>query len=1082
MAKKEKEFYLCVIGASAGGLDAISQLLNHLPEPSNPLSILIAQHLSPTHKSRLVELLQKATKWPVQEAKHGDLIEPGRVYITPPDKDVSVNVKKLALTKPSSSIGPKPSVNMLFTTASEHFKNRLIGVILSGSGSDGATGVEEVKSKGGIVLVQEPREAAYDGMPNAAIETGMVDATFNAEEFTNIFHDIQEKTFSPATEETTENLSDLQKIFALLAKRTGVDFNDYKESTIKRRLESRMSQLKLNNINNYLSYIEKKPSEVEMLFNHVLIGVTQFFRDPHAFEAIRVQLEACIDTKEDKRLRIWTPGCATGEEACSIAILLNEILGNRLNEYDVQIFATDIDEVAISKARKGVYPKETVELLPSHYVTRYFRQKGNHYEVVKSLRSIVLFSRHDVTSNPPFLKLDLVVCRNMLIYFNNDLQKRVIPVFHYALNPGGLLFVGASEALGTKEHLFQVIDKKNKIFKRKAGMPDRGLRFSSTKYRTPKVIAKKSSKPLSLMDKIKNDFLDSYHQPFVVIDESQEVLYLSGNMSSFLHLPQGNATNNLFKQLNEDIEIDVRSVVIKSIKTVEPQISAIKRIQEGDEFHLMRIVVKPVTTLTEVYFVVIFESMAIREDMVIMKEVSSGKKQNLQINELQRELSTTKEHLQSYIEELETTNEEMQSLNEELQSANEELQSSNEELETSNEELQSTNEEVQIAYQELKQLNEDLAKKEKTLQSVYSNVNALVNNELQGFILVDQNLAIVEFNKRAREIVMNMNGAILTKGRHFVDLLPSRLSHVFFHFIGFVKDGNPISTKFDVEEQPEINETHLQLNFTPVTSESGDRQTSIGLLDMSINFKHEKVMKKLNAELRRSNEELQSFAYVASHDLQEPVRMIASFTELLTKDLEGKLNEQTVAYLNFVTDGATRLQNMIKDLLQYSRINMDSDVFSEVDLNTVLDDALNNLSKKIEEEQATINVSKLPQIKAIRPQLVSVFQNLIDNSLKYRANRMLKVSITATEGTQDYTIKYKDNGIGIDPKFADQVFTIFKRLHPRDGDKGTGIGLALVKRIISRHRGDIWLDSDGKNGTTFYISFPKALSSENTLV
>ena len=819
-----------------------------------------------------------------------------------------------------------------------------------------------------------------------------------------------------------------------------------------------------------------------MLFNHVLIGVTQFFRDPHAFESLKKHLQNLIENKDDSRIRVWIPGCATGEEPCSIAILLHEMLGARLSEYDIQIFATDIDEVAISKARKGVYPKETVELLPTQYVSRYFRQRGNNYEVVKSLRSILLYSRHDVTSNPPFLKLDLVVCRNMLIYFNNDLQKRVIPVFHYALNPGGLLFVGASEALGTKEHLFQVIDKKNKIFKRKAGMPDRGLRFSSSRYRTPKATTKKSTKPISLVEKIKNEFLDSYHQPFVVIDESQEVLYLSGNMDFYLHLPQGEATNNLFKQLNAEIEIDVRSAVSKALKNMELQISDLKRIKRGDEFSLLRIVVKPITTLTETYFIVIFESMIIREDMVIMQEVPRDKSQNLQINELQRELLATKEHLQSYIEELETTNEEMQSLNEELQSANEELQSSNEELETSNEELQSTNEEVQIAYQELKQLNEDLAKKEKTLQSVYSNVNALVNNELQGFILVDQNLAIVEFNKRAREIIMNMNGSILSKGRHFVDLLPSRLSHVFFHFIGFVKDGNPISTKFDVEGQEEINETHLQLNFTPVVSENGERQTSIGLLDMSTNFMHEKEMKKLNFELKRSNDELQSFAYVASHDLQEPVRMIASFTELLSKDLEGKLTDQMQEYMRFVIDGASRLQNMIRDLLQYSRINTESDVFAELDLNEVVDEALNNLTKKIEEEKATINVSKLPTIRGIKPQLVSVFQNLIDNSLKYRAKRILKVSISAKKGAREYTIRFSDNGIGIDPKYADQVFTIFKRLHPRDGDKGTGIGLALVKRVVNRHRGDIWIESDGKTGTTFIITFPKEIELENSVV
>ena len=534
---KSKKKFICVIGASAGGLEAISKLLAQLPNEQQNLAVIVAQHLSPTHKSRLVDLLQKATSWPVEEAKNGVKLSYGKVLITPPDKDISIEDEKVFLNAPSSIIGPKPSVNVFFTSASECCHDRVIGVILSGSGSDGAAGIENIKLNNGITLVQDPSEAAYDGMPNTAIESGMVDKVFQIEEFGQILESIFKNKFDPSSESDGGSLSDFGLVINLLAKRSNVDFADYKEATIKRRLQSRMNQLKMSSLKSYVKKIKDKPSELEHLFNHVLIGVTQFFRDPYAFEALKEYLIELIDKKEEKFLRIWVAGCATGEEPVSIAILLHEILGHQFADYNIRIFATDIDDVAIGKARKGIYSRESVELLPQHYIDHYFQLKGDGYEVKKVLRSILLFSRHDVCKKPPFLKTDLVVCRNMLIYFKNELQNQVLQTFHYSLNPDGLLFIGKSESLGTKEMLFKELDKKNKLFRSKGGAKIRGvsLRFFKPDFQGGIRRGAAATASRSTLDKVKDSLADVYHQPYLIIDEDQEILYMSAEVGKYLH-------------------------------------------------------------------------------------------------------------------------------------------------------------------------------------------------------------------------------------------------------------------------------------------------------------------------------------------------------------------------------------------------------------------------------------------------------------------------------------------------------------------------------------------------------------------
>lgn len=1066
------DFYLGVVGASAGGLEALTNLVKNLPEPTAPLVLIVAQHLSPKHKSRLVDLLEKHTPWKVVEAKHHMPLELGHVYITPPNNDISVANGKVVLSKPSSLIGPKPSVSHLFNSVAYDFKEKTLAIVLSGSGSDGASGIPLLKSNGGTVLVQEPKEAAYDGMPNAAMETGMVDSTFSIKDFASIFDKIVKGEFQPKRH-LEDDLSEMGRVFALLADRTGVDFTDYKKNTIKRRLESRMMHLKLPNLTAYLKIIEGKPTEVEALFNHVLIGVTQFFRDPQAFESLKEILSNYLKKKEDKRIRIWIAGCATGEEPYSIAMLLDDILGDKMSSYEVQIFATDIDEIAIQKARKGVYMKEMVELLPEPYIKKYFTSHKNYYEVNKNIRAHVLFSRHDLTNNPPFLKLDLVVCRNLLIYFNTELQAKVLPIFHYALHPGGLLFLGHSETIGKMTNMFKSLDSKQKIFARKEGVSQRNMHFFSSRYTSPAIQVPKKKNNRTLTEIIKDSLHEHFHQPYVVIDDTHEVLYISGDMSPFLQFSQGPATSDLFKQLLEDIEIQVRATIVKAVKNGERQQSEWRRINRSGNFYLFRVLVQSLQSVSDTFYMVIFESFLMPESVMITHEDRKTSIDDVRISELETELAETKEHLQAYIEELETTNEEMQSLNEEMQSANEELQSSNEELETSNEELQSTNEEIQIAYQELREVNEAVEQKDNLLKKVIKNVEALLNNDLQAFILIDSDYRIVEYNETFETLVKTMNGASVRKNKSFIDILPDTISNLFLTEIKKVKNGEFVHAKIKLPETDRMKEIQLFLSINPVMMSDDEELISIGMLEVTEQVEAEKELKRLNMKLLQSNQELEEFAYVASHDLQEPVRMVGSFTELLMKKLDSQLDDQSKKYARFVTEGAHRIQIMIQELLQYSRVNTHEEKTEEVDMNELMKHVQHSLSDFIERKNAHILYDKLPSIVGVPTLLERLFLNLVDNALKYNKNPSPYVEVGFEENRKEYVFHVKDNGMGIDKQYFNQIFQIFKRVNQYAEIPGTGLGLAICKRIVAKHQGLIWLQSTKDSGTTFFISFPK---------
>ncbi|MCS7004314.1 MAG: PAS domain S-box protein [Cytophagales bacterium] len=843
MEKNLNEFYIVGVGASAGGLEALQEFISHLPKELPNAAIIVAQHLSPTYKSMLVQLLGRQTSLEVIEARNGLNIVPGKIYITPPDSEIAVKQNFIQLKKAASGVQPKPSVDAFFQSLAEEKQEKSIGIILSGTGTDGANGIRAIKNAGGITIAQEPQTAKYDGMPISAIETGQVDLVLSPDK---IGEELQEILNTPPTllhiKEKQQPNNALDKILHLLSKRSGTDFSNYKPSTICRRLEKRMATLKIEKgLEQYVEYVENHPEELDILFDNVLIGVTSFFRDTEAFKVLEKYLaKIVINNSATKQIRIWTPGCATGEETYSIAILLAKILGNKLSDYNIQIFGTDIDEKAITHARKALYDKSVVANIPDYILDSYFLKKGNQYEVIKPIRQLVLFSKHDVANNPPFLKLDLISCRNLLIYFGQNLQKHIIPIFHYALNPDGYLFLGKSETVGQFTDLFQTIDGKYKIFQRKRGSHLHTIRFSGfkpnlqqTRLRT--IEPRTSSQQKTIPEMVRETLYNTFEHPYVIINDTMDILEINGDVRMFLGFTSGEMNSNIIKLAHKDLQIELRSVINKAIKENQSVKSEKRKIDFFDKKFAVQICVKPLlyAPIESPMLMVIFESQELKEEDIT--QVEKNDKNIARILELEHELAATKENLQTFIEELETANEELQSLNEELQS-------SNEELETSNEELQSTNEELQIAYTELKAANEEIERQAALLQISEQNAKALLNNTLQSFILINSDYKVSAYNELAEKLFVELFDKHLKPNQNIIDIIPEN-DFDFFH----KELKKSLTPKIVVGEHSfkdkKQQERWFKYNFTPVINKSGQAEgVSLALLEITEQKKTEKEL------------------------------------------------------------------------------------------------------------------------------------------------------------------------------------------------------------------------------------------------
>jgi len=751
------------IGSSAGGLEALQIMLSSLPEIENS-SYIIAQHLSPTHKSMMVDLLSRTTDIPVIEVKNGLRIKPKTIYMTPENTDIYVKGNKVYLKTIEQSFGPKPSVNYFFSSLAQSFNERAIGIILSGTGSDGAYGIRAIKAEGGITIAQAPATAKYDGMPLSAINTGKVDLVVPIEQLGGEIESI----VNSLDKKLAVSLNDrvLQQIYRILFDEHGVDFSLYKKNTIVRRIERRLAAIKIDSLHEYLKILEDSAEEADILYHDILIGVTGFFRDQDAFEKLREQIRSMLAKKEQgEEIRIWSIGCSTGEEAYSIAILLSELLQEKISKYKIKIFATDIDNEALKIARAGIYAETSLDGVDKDIIKKYFSVQKNQFEIKKTLRELVIFSKHNVVSDSPFLRLDLITCRNMLIYFSSALQNKFFPIIHYALKDNGILFLGKSESVGQHIDLFNLIDKSAKIFKSQfTGIkePPKLYNYSTLHKRSPfeepkHVNAKNEEEFLEdiISDALKEVLLKSC----VVINSSNDIVYIKGDIP-YLKPREGKVSNNVFKQLSDDLALDLRSTLNLASKEKVVHRTPFRAVNIFEDIiRYLRIIVTPIEDekSDDWLYILFFQA---EEAQNIKGHIISSGDENEVIEKLTLELDSTKSHLQNVIEELETSYEEMQSLNEELQSSNEELQSSNEELETTNEELQSTNEELQTAYSELRVLYEDKERRTKQLEELTEKLSEKTEDyrkqkELTEGILDTAPIAITRVDKDGQIIYAN---------------------------------------------------------------------------------------------------------------------------------------------------------------------------------------------------------------------------------------------------------------------------------------------------------------------------------------
>ena len=785
----DRSFPIVGIGASAGGLEALLQFLEHVPANSG-IAFAIVQHLDPTQKGMLPELLQRATPMKVIQVKDRTKVRPDCVYVIPPNHDMSLLHGTLHLLAPIEARGLRLPIDFFFRSLAEDQRERSIGVILSGMGSDGTQGLRAIKEKAGMVLVQDPATAKFDAMPRSAIRAGLADFVAAVEELpgkltTYLQHLSRIGQSELPVEE--KNQGAMEKITILLRAHTGNDFTLYRRSTLYRRVERRMGIHQLTTISAYVRYLQENSQELYILFKELLIGVTSFFRDSAAWEQLAKQaLPALLaDRPAGSTLRAWVAGCSTGEEAYSLAMEFADAQKQlkSANSISLQIYATDLDKDAIDKARQGFFSESIAAEVSPERLARFFHKEASGYRVKKEIRSMVVFAPQNLIMDPPFTKLDILCCRNLLIYLTSELQKKLFPLFHYSLNPGGVLFLGSAESIGNYGRLFAPLALKERIFRRSEFvLPVNHLDFPSVYAPTPegRMDVKPAGRPASpSLQTLADQLLQKrFAPPAVLVNEQGDILYVSGRTGPYLEPAAGKANWNVVVMAREALRYDLASALQRvhrkkgtiTIRGISLEVGAAARsvdltvqaLEEPTELRGMVLIIFSDTVIPA----------TISPDDGSGKSPGSGPGQK----ELEQELQRAREEIQAGREEMQTSQEELKSMNEELQSTNEELQSTNEELTTSKEEMQSLNEELQT-------VNAELQTKLDELSGANNDMKNLLNSTDIATVFLDNELCVRRFTQRAQAIIKFIPSDV---GRPITDLASDLL------YPGLVADASEV--------------------------------------------------------------------------------------------------------------------------------------------------------------------------------------------------------------------------------------------------------------------------------------------------
>ena len=1061
-SKKDMLKYpLIAIGASAGGLDAFERFFKHLTSESN-MSFVLITHLDPTHESSLNELISRFTNLKVEIAEDGKNISPNTIFILPPNRTMSISKGVLLLKEPSEPRGQRLPIDHFFRSFAQDQKENSIGIIFSGTGSDGTLGLREIKGVGGLAIVQDPVSAKYEGMPQSAIQNVRVDIIATPEEIAAILSKFRQDLGKiPSSKKNAQVDRNLEDILHTLKNNYGQDFSVYKLSTFQRRIERRMVINQIHDLSKYANYVAENREELDKLFQELLIGVTNFFRDREAFEKLETEIIPLLikNKNGDNTIRIWVPACSTGEEVYSIAIIFLEQAKKLRKNFKLQIFATDLDSIAVEKARIGKYPDNIVADIDQNRLMEYFIENNSSYEIKKEIRDKIIFAVQNVIKDPPFSKVDLISCRNLLIYLTPEIQKRLIALFHYALNPEGFLFLGNSETLGSMVEVFDVIDNKNKIFKKKEipSYKKNGInifpplvdRFKVKNYEV------KQKEVISLQELIQQELLNTFSPPSIIIDDKNKILYFHGQTNKFFDPPKGIAKMDVISMAKESLKVELSTSIRKArLKNEDVKLDKIQIKQNGDIINANLIVhpiVKPRSMRNLI--MIIFEKVPLdirNEETLSLKE--RDELHNSRIKYLEEELEITKKHLQSTIEELETSNEELKSTNEELQSSNEELQSTNEELQTSKEELQSINEELIAVNTELEEKIEELSK-------LNNDLSNLTKSTKIATVFLNQDLTIKRFTPEFSNIFNVINSDIWRPISH----LASNLKN-----LNFLEDLRVISQNLVAieKEVQTINNRWYTMKISPYLTD--DKKVE-GLV---LTFSDITIQKQ-------AIEAVEFFRDLLVHEINNIFQVISSSIEMIKGNSESKeMMDYSFVIINKSVSRARKLITNVQKIAEMSGYKINLEPYNFI---SVLKQIIKNIKEiKDKDIEVEIKIENLTDSNNIHvnadPFLDDLLENILLNSIYHNDNPIAEIVIKLYKISKNNSnflkIEFQDNGIGIPDQFKENIF---QQMYQKR-KKGIGIGLSIVKRIIERYNGEIWVEDKVKGehtqGSIFIVLLP----------
>jgi two-component system CheB/CheR fusion protein len=1034
--KKDYQNLIIVgLGASAGGFEALQKFIQNI-ELSDNVAYVIVQHLDPRQPTLLGSLLEKFSKIPIIQIHNKMVPKANVIYLCPPNSDLLLENMHFLLVTPLLKPYPKPSINRFFKSLALEKKDKAIGVILSGTGSDGAEGVVAIKQAGGLALA-ENENAKYFSMPKAAIDTHAVDAVLPPNLLAQgIIFAVEDPTYF---EKHFDVLDNIDKVFRLLNQKSDVDFSDYKESTIYRRLERRIVDTKSENVVEYISLLQSSPSEIMNLKKELLIIVTSLFRDKEAFEALSHQMEDLLVNKTDENIRIWISACATGDEAYTIAIILNGLLKKLGVTKKVTIFATDVSEEAIDEARNKSFTKEEMKNVSAQLTEQYFYEKNDRYVPSKAIRDMIVFSKHDVIKDPPFLNLDMVSCRNLLIYFNSELQQRVLSIFYYALRYDGLLFLGLSESIGGLSSIYSCIDTKYKIYKKTNDMARIDLEsltyFQKTDFKNNSKKLREDSSSLDVNASINTAIGSFFGENGIVVDSNGNALYYKGE-NRYIAYPQGLATNDIYKQIADFLRLDLRATISEAIKNERVVVSKkirVVSVTNKEERRYVVITVFPLlkNKLSANSFFVTFDEVSELNEVNSIAHTSKVLDAN-DINILENELTSLKERLQITIEELETSNEELQSTNEELQSTNEELQSTNEELETSNEELQSTNEELRTVNDELEFKNKELGFVNEALHKVVEVINTDV-------LILDQNLDLFLHTKGIEKF---FEIKYLSKRINLNDIIYNS-QVVIPNLFDNVRD--VIQDKIEINQDLILNKRIYWFQIKRIKFSSNEWGVVIGFTDKTEIIRNQEIMFQ-QSKLASMGEMIGNIA----HQWRQPLNTLSLNIFALEKKFKNKTldDNEFISFSTKTRNIIEHMSNTINDFRDFFNPNKEEQLFS-------LNDVVNKTKTFIKDAFANIEISidtkvdENIQIYGYENEFAQVIINVLNNSkdaiIKNQIeNGLIQIEILKRDDLA--IINIMDNAGGSSPETLLRVFEPY--FTTKDKKDGTGIGLYMSKMII----------------------------------